>query len=252
MESVHPAVIFQRLEPQPSENQPAQQHLADVLHRRQRVVILAQRVVSMRIGCNNPGDAAVNDIFRVGVLQVLVEHLFPEASGLVAAVFFLGAENTEILSGCGQQLGRSPGDLLHAVVKGGNTVDEIERFGGLLAVEHLHRAATGKRLFGCPVGPLSFHFSPGIAPFLKRLQWFLQRLGNIAVVHQRPADIDDFIDIFDHHRALFFTRPAGGARPDLVFLQHLVYQLFVISGGRCQQRVLAVDVIAAFDGDKAR
>jgi hypothetical protein len=63
--------------------------LADVLYRRQSLVVVFQGIVGMRVGGDDVLDPAVEDGLGVHLLHGLKEHLFTESPDLVAAVFLL-------------------------------------------------------------------------------------------------------------------------------------------------------------------
>ncbi len=115
-----------------------------------------------------------------------------------------------------EDLRRRPADRLHAVVVGGDAVDEIQSVGGPFLPSDFDLAVL--ELFGLrPVGPLLLHLAVGIATALQRLQWFLQRLRHISVVDHAPPQIDDLVDVLDQQRAFFFASAAGRAGPDFIF-----------------------------------
>ena len=106
-----------------------------MLHRRNISIIIFERIEGMRISRDNSLHTRSENCFRIFIPQILKQHLFTESPDLVAAVFFVLPENTEILIGCLQDSGAGSADILHPVIIGGNAVDKIKRLGGFFFPE---------------------------------------------------------------------------------------------------------------------
>ena len=74
----------------------ARDELADVFHRRQSLVVVFQGIVGMRIGSDDVFGPAVDNGVGIHLLHGLKEHLFAEATDLVAAVLLHFPKDAEI------------------------------------------------------------------------------------------------------------------------------------------------------------
>ena len=134
----------------------------------------------------------------------------------MATVPLRASQNSEVLTNVREDPSRGARDRLHAIVVGGNAIDEIEGIGGVLG-ERLDRADLLELFVGGPVGSLLLHLAVWIATALECLQRLLEGLRNVAIVDHAPPQVHDLVDVLDQQRAFFLARAACGAGPDFVF-----------------------------------
>src|SRR5271165_3869177 len=97
------------------------------------------------------------------VAQSHEKRLFAESPDVMAAILFCRAQDSEVLSDFIENPRRCAPDRLNPVIVGGDAVDEIQRLGGIGAVEYLD-VAGWLELFGlCPVSLFLLHLAVGVS-----------------------------------------------------------------------------------------
>ena len=185
-----------------------------MLDRRQSRVFIFQGVEGMRISGNDFLDPCPQNSFGVMRFDILKQHFLTEAPDLVAAVFLVLAQNSEILAGGAQQASGRPCDVLHTVIIRGNAVHKIQCLGFITVFKKLD--ITGFRKGFYPLRPFFLHLAPGIAPFFQSFEGFLKRLRHHPFIHHAPPQIHNLVDVFDKNRTFGLAGPAGGAGPDFI------------------------------------
>ena len=194
----------------------AREHLANVLDRRHIFVVMLQSVVGVRIGSNDPLYPGRLNGIHVVFPQGHEQRLLAEAADFMPAVFFRGAQDSEILADVIEDFGCGAPNGLDPVIVGSDAVDEIQSVGLVLPIQGLHLAGWPKFFGVGPVGSFLFHLAVRISATLQCFERFLQGLRHIPVVDHAPAQIDHLVDILDQQRAFFLASAAGGAGPDFI------------------------------------
>ena len=82
-------------------------------------------------------DSGGFDGIHVVVPQGHEQRLFAEPPDFMAAIFFRGAQDSEILSEVVENLRRRSANRLHPVIVGSDAVDEIQSVRAILPVQDL-------------------------------------------------------------------------------------------------------------------
>src|SRR5271166_3093683 len=128
---------------------------------------MLQSVVGVWVSSYDALDSGCLDGLNVVVAQSHEQRLFAEPSHFMTAVFLSSAQDSEVRSDVIENLRCRPPDGLHPVVVGGDAVDEVQRVGGIGAVQYLDVAGWLELLVLDPVGLLLLHLSVGVAAAFK-------------------------------------------------------------------------------------
>ncbi len=188
-------------------------------------VLPAQRVEAVRAGGDDLAGAGLAALEHpVEHLDVLLgEHLEQElvarAPRRVAGAGLLRAEHHVVHPGPVQQLGGGLHGLLRAVVERARAADpeQVLHLRRQLAVEDVDVEA---ELLG-PVQAVAGVLPPRVALVLQVAEQRPQLGGELRLdQHLVAAHVDDVVDVLDVDRALLHARPARGARPQHVRVDH--------------------------------
>ena len=190
-------------------------------------VLPAQGVEAVRAGGDDfavhPLDALEQVVEGLDVLrcQLLEQEFVAGTARRVTGAGLAVAEDEELHPGGGQQFGDRLGGLLGPVVQGAGAADPEQV---LEPGEAVHVLAVDRDVeidLVDPGEPLLGVLSPRVALGFQVLVEPAEFAGELRLHHHLvAAHIHDVVDVLDVHRALLDARPAGGARPQHVRVDH--------------------------------
>ena len=177
-------------------------------------VFIPEGMESMRIGGDDPREAIPGQRGDVAAGEILEGCLVAEAAGEIAAVQLLLAEHGEIDPGLAQEPDERAQRALVAQLEG--AVAEPQQHVGLALP-----GQDGEREIGGPVEPAGQRAAAGIVGGAQ----FGQRVGGLAgrrtqLQRLEATQIDDGVDMLDHHRTFVDAGAAGGAGPQRIRMDH--------------------------------
>ncbi len=184
-------------------------------------VVVFEGVEGVGIGGDDSVELNLFQAFHVFLHEELEEAFLAHAADLMPRILFQRPEYAEIDPGPVECPNHVAGNGLAGRIIGAVAVDKKEDIHCVALLQFLYREIPA---FLDPVGPLGRGFSKGVSCLFNVHEDLVEGLGVLRGLDQMASHIDDLVDIFDKDGAFGLTRPAGGARPDLIVRDDITHQ----------------------------